>query len=101
MHPGHPGLVRRLMEHLFAAYRPKHPEARKVRYRLCRNTPVERLFSWFAELMLSRLYGLWKHWRYARTAQKRTVAFHKLNWAVQEEIAGGHLNVYVEESLQN
>ena len=44
MHPGQPGLVRRLMEHLFAAYRPKHPEARKVRYRLCRNTPIERLF---------------------------------------------------------
>jgi hypothetical protein len=42
--PGHPGLAKRLWEHLFAAYRPKHPEAKKLRCTLCRNTPVERVF---------------------------------------------------------
>lgn len=42
--PGQPGLVKRLWEHLFAAYRPKHPEAGKLRYRLCRSTPVSRVF---------------------------------------------------------
>ena len=42
--PGQPGLVRRLVEHLLAAYRPKHPEAKKLRYRLCRNTPIQRVF---------------------------------------------------------
>ena len=42
--PGQPGLVRRLVEHLFAAYRPKHPEAKNLRYRLCRNTPIQRVF---------------------------------------------------------
>lgn len=41
---GKPGLVRRLLQHLFAAYRQKHPEAKKLRYRLCRNTPMQRVF---------------------------------------------------------
>ena len=42
--PGQPGLSRRLIEHMFATYRRRHPEADKLRYRLCRSIPSQRLF---------------------------------------------------------